>query len=81
MAMDDQSEQTVGKMISSQGILHDPDHKHVDSGKPLFRKPDGTSTDDPKEAQVFSSEADAKKIGDNGPENWKPYRLSDFWPC
>jgi hypothetical protein len=46
----------------------------------LFRRPDGKSTDDPGDAQVFPSEADAKKVGSKGPENWEPRRLSDFWP-
>jgi hypothetical protein len=76
----DKSKKTVKQWILAQWILHDPDHKHVASLKPLFRAPDGSSADNPVEAQVFQSEADAKKIGDKGPVPWTPRRLSEFWP-
>ena len=68
---------TVRVWISHQWILYDPIHKDLDSGKPLFRKPDGNPTDDLTDAQCFPSEGDAKKVGGS---NWEPRPLPDFWP-
>jgi hypothetical protein len=71
---------TVREWTSKSWVLHDPTQKDANSGKDLFRAPDGTSTDDIGGAELFPSEEKAKMVGTTGPENWQPRRLSDFFP-
>ena len=71
---------TVREWISRQWVLHDPAHKDPNSGGDLFRRPDGTGTDDIGNADLFPSEDEAKKAAAGAPENWQPRRLSDFLP-
>lgn len=53
---------TLKEWLSSQWVLHDSDHRHFESGNDLFRDPDGSSTDDVTDAQLFPSADDASVV-------------------
>lgn len=61
-------------------VLVDPVHTHPDTGGPLFRDPDGESTDDPNEAEAFDNEDEANGAAEGEPEGWVPRPLGDYWP-
>lgn len=71
---------TVREWKSKHWVLHDPASKKPSIGKDLFRAPEGISTDDIGDAEMFPSEDDARSVGAVGPENWQPRRVSDFLP-
>ena len=60
-------------------VLTDPDGQGLDAGGPIFVKPDGQTTEDPKEAKLFTDPAEAEKFRDKhtGIPYFVPRKLKD----
>jgi hypothetical protein len=65
----------------SQWVLHKPTEVQptASSSPPQFNDPYGGLTDDPGNAEVFSTEADAKNVADKLREKWQSGKLGKFW--
>ncbi len=66
--------------MTDSWILIDPSGKHLDTGGPIFVKPDGLTTGDRNMADIFPSEDAAKKRSAqlSPPDYFVPRRLSDY---
>lgn len=60
-------------------VLADPSGKHLDTGGPIYVKPDGQTTGDKDEAKLFKGPEEAEKFRDNqtGIPYFQPKRLKD----
>ncbi len=67
-------------LLPDAWVLWDPIHPHVNSGGDLFRRPDGTTTEDLADAEVFNSEDEARQKRDSllDAGAWEPRYVSDF---